>query len=590
MDKRIFGIGASILLLTIIFTPLSHGYNKKIDNCYGDNQKFNDQIFNINITIEGIGSVNVDPPGPYENQTIVNLTAVPNQGWKFNHWKGDLTGNNNPISILVDSNKSIIANFSQIKYSLDLNINGKGSVKIEPSGPYVLNQKVKLVANPNEFWKFSHWGGDIGGSKNPTYITMDGNKIINVYFIEVKELNIKFNKVKFIDFNEDDSKSTYRIDFTIENPTAYVYEGNAEIKFEALETNIDPFIWEESLILYSTDSVSLSHEIKIYSSDDELEDKELSFLYADYKITVNAPFFDSTFAVIIVTSNNEQAQGLGVLDYTEPDLDYEPTKAQIVRSIPNNLTEVDLQNKPYEGPMPGRLGWMFTMAWYGVELAALFADVGIEAFKKIVGGLACAYLLWDFINKTDSPDEDSTPSSNLAEALAVIACFDAFIDSITEHSFYKAMKALYDKMVEVKEWFITGPCTHPIKIECNVYHCKIGETITLTCRNKDQNYSVEEIHGDYKAYCPMAVNPHSPYELDCWLHKCVIKIKGNKHTQTFQTGLVESYCMSGGTIRKDFKFTGPGRPKTIFDFSIYNLFHFFILKYLGAIEQYIILK
>jgi len=43
---------------------------------------------------------------------VISLTAVPEFFYRFNTWDGDLSGNANPISILIDCNKSIAANFS----------------------------------------------------------------------------------------------------------------------------------------------------------------------------------------------------------------------------------------------------------------------------------------------------------------------------------------------------------------------------------------------------------------------------------------------------------------------------------------------
>jgi len=66
----------------------------------------------LTITTSGQGIVTVDPPGPtYDEGTTVTLTAVPTQGWTFVSWSGDLTGNANPATITMDSNKSVTASF-----------------------------------------------------------------------------------------------------------------------------------------------------------------------------------------------------------------------------------------------------------------------------------------------------------------------------------------------------------------------------------------------------------------------------------------------------------------------------------------------
>ena len=49
--------------------------------------------------------------GTYPNGTSVKLTALPASGYHFNSWSGDLTGNTNPVTIIIDNNKNITANF-----------------------------------------------------------------------------------------------------------------------------------------------------------------------------------------------------------------------------------------------------------------------------------------------------------------------------------------------------------------------------------------------------------------------------------------------------------------------------------------------
>ncbi len=58
------------------------------------------------------GTVSKDPDQPtYNHGTIVQLTATPNAGWTFIDWSGDASGSANPLSVTMDGNKTITANF-----------------------------------------------------------------------------------------------------------------------------------------------------------------------------------------------------------------------------------------------------------------------------------------------------------------------------------------------------------------------------------------------------------------------------------------------------------------------------------------------
>ena len=64
------------------------------------------------------GTVKRDNPEPYHYGDVVQLTAVPDPGWSFSHWSGDVTGTTNPISVRMNGNKTVTANYTSNQYSL----------------------------------------------------------------------------------------------------------------------------------------------------------------------------------------------------------------------------------------------------------------------------------------------------------------------------------------------------------------------------------------------------------------------------------------------------------------------------------------
>jgi len=76
----------------------------------GDEEQYEYTLTTISIPPEG-GIIIVSPDPPYYYNDLVLLTAIPNPGYLFDQWGGDLTGNENPASLLIDGNKSITAFF-----------------------------------------------------------------------------------------------------------------------------------------------------------------------------------------------------------------------------------------------------------------------------------------------------------------------------------------------------------------------------------------------------------------------------------------------------------------------------------------------
>ena len=120
-----------------------------------------------------------------EGETIV-LSATPSEEYAFFSWSG-VSGTNNSTSIVMDSDKSVVALFVKKQYSLKVSIEGEGQVteKIIKAGistDYNSGTIVELSANPTSEWVFIEWKGDLSGTKNPAQITINEPKNITAVF------------------------------------------------------------------------------------------------------------------------------------------------------------------------------------------------------------------------------------------------------------------------------------------------------------------------------------------------------------------------------------------------------------------------
>ncbi|WP_229793693.1 Ig-like domain-containing protein, partial [Salinimicrobium marinum] len=95
---------------------------------------------------ESGGNVTSSPAGidtdanVYENvfavDTEVRLTANPQEGSKFIDWSGDIAATDNPLSVLMNSSKNIVARFSLLPNATNVAITGTTSVGKELVGYY----------------------------------------------------------------------------------------------------------------------------------------------------------------------------------------------------------------------------------------------------------------------------------------------------------------------------------------------------------------------------------------------------------------------------------------------------------------------
>lgn len=143
--------------------------------------------FNLTVNVVGNGIVNKDPDqANYTIDTNVALTPIPDPGWVFAGWSGDLSGNTNPATITMDSDKTVTATFTSEnapEYTLTINIVGNGTVTKSPDqASYPVGTSVTLTATPAPGWNFVNWSGDLSETITPVTITMDSDKIITANF------------------------------------------------------------------------------------------------------------------------------------------------------------------------------------------------------------------------------------------------------------------------------------------------------------------------------------------------------------------------------------------------------------------------
>jgi uncharacterized repeat protein (TIGR02543 family) len=146
--------------------------------------------------------------GEYDEGEEIQLTATPNENWVFNGWLGDQTGSDNPVTISMDSDKSITASFNKRKYPLTINIEGEGTVDetviLQKTTNYDHGTTIELTATPTTAWEFVEWQGDLSGNLNPAQIQIDGNRSVTAVFQEAEyEINIELQGEGSITLNPE---------------------------------------------------------------------------------------------------------------------------------------------------------------------------------------------------------------------------------------------------------------------------------------------------------------------------------------------------------------------------------------------------
>jgi hypothetical protein len=158
--------------------------------------------FTIDSTAGGAVAVNNSTmPGKatflFSAGAIVGLNAVPDSGYRFVKWSGDLGTVDDvrasEVIVTVNGNYSILARFeilAPVRYHLAILSAPGGSVTAPGTGTYICDEGtlVNLVATPAKGYKFARWSGNVDTVADvnaaSTDITMDGDYYICAYFQE----------------------------------------------------------------------------------------------------------------------------------------------------------------------------------------------------------------------------------------------------------------------------------------------------------------------------------------------------------------------------------------------------------------------
>jgi hypothetical protein len=145
---------------------------------------------NYTLTITAAAGGTTNPaPGTYTHSggTVVQVTAMPNSGYRFDHWvlDGSPAGSANPISVLMNSSHTLQAVFAET-HTLVITVSDGGTTN-PPPGTYVYNVPtyVTVTAIPYTNYRFDHWvyDGENIGSANPVTVYAGSSHTLKAVFV-----------------------------------------------------------------------------------------------------------------------------------------------------------------------------------------------------------------------------------------------------------------------------------------------------------------------------------------------------------------------------------------------------------------------
>ena len=149
-----------------------------------------DLHYTVTASSEPTGGGSVDflvsqPTEGYVVNETISVFANAQTGYVFGRWTGDLAGTDNPRTILVSENKSIIAIFNPtVTIYCSPTEGGSITLEPEPSSGYATGTEVTVSAKAAKGYRFDSWEGDLSGSKKSVTVAVNAPLTITARFTQ----------------------------------------------------------------------------------------------------------------------------------------------------------------------------------------------------------------------------------------------------------------------------------------------------------------------------------------------------------------------------------------------------------------------
>ena len=212
--------------------------------------------------------------GTFNSCSSVTVTATPNVGYTFTNWteSGTIVSTNANYTFELSENRTLVANFVPIQYTVVLSSNPTLGGSTSGSGTFDGGSNVTVTATPNVGFTFTNWteGGNIVSTNaNYTFVLSENKTLIANFTAVIVQFSVSLSSNPALggntsgggNFDEGSNvtvTATPNVGFTFTNWTenGNIVSTNANYTFVLLEDKV--FVANFSAIIVVQYNVSLS--------------------------------------------------------------------------------------------------------------------------------------------------------------------------------------------------------------------------------------------------------------------------------------------------------------------------------------------
>ena len=141
----------------VVSTDVSYSFAVTANRTLVANFELN--TYTITASVNPVESGTITGAGDYTHGEMVTLRAIANGGYAFISWteNGSVVSNTASYSFQATANRTLVANFEAITYTINASANPADGGTITGTGNYAYGQNITLTATANDGYIFANW-------------------------------------------------------------------------------------------------------------------------------------------------------------------------------------------------------------------------------------------------------------------------------------------------------------------------------------------------------------------------------------------------------------------------------------------------
>ena len=171
---------------TVVSTQANYTFQVNSNRTLVANFQALPQNYNISVSANPTNGGTVSGGGTYQQGQSCTVNATSNNGYTFTNWteNGNVVSTNARYSFTVTGNRTLVANFTQQNYTINVSANPALGGTVTGGGAFLYGNNCTVVATANNGYSFTNWteNGNVVSTSASYSFTVTGNRTLVANF------------------------------------------------------------------------------------------------------------------------------------------------------------------------------------------------------------------------------------------------------------------------------------------------------------------------------------------------------------------------------------------------------------------------